>query len=344
MLLVGIESSCDESAVAIYCSERGVLAHALHSQVATHRAFGGVVPELASRDHVRFLVPLFEEALRRAGVAKHDLDAVAYTAGPGLVGALLVGASFAKSLAYALAIPALAIHHLEAHVLVTQLDSPELAFPFTVLLVSGGHTQLIAADQLGHYTLLGETLDDAVGEVFDKLAKRMGMPYPGGPKLAALADEAQDTRDLMPFPRPMLNRPGCDFSFSGLKTHAMLAFENSAQTPADACAVAKAFQDAVVDVLVSKCQRALAQTGHSQLVVAGGVSANRALRQAMNDSMSRHGVKVCFPRQAYCTDNGVMVAYAGCMHAIKGACDETNGIHVKPRWPLTCANNVNVSI
>ena len=341
MLLLGIESSCDETAVAVYCSKRGVLAHALHSQVATHRAFGGVVPELASRDHVRFLVPLLDEALTSAGVAKHELDAVAYTAGPGLVGALLVGASFAKSLAYALSIPALAMHHLEAHVLVTQLDSPELQFPFTVLLVSGGHTQLIAAHQLGHYTLLGETLDDAVGEVFDKLAKRMGMPYPGGPTLAALADEAEGMSDVMPFPRPMLNRPGCDFSFSGLKTHALLAFENSAHTLADARAVAKAFQDAVVDVLMNKCQRALAQTGHTQLVVAGGVSANRALRQALNDGMTRHGVKVCFPRHAYCTDNGVMVAYAGCLHAMQGARDETNAIQVKPRWPLILADDLN---
>ena len=335
MRVLGIESSCDDTGVAIYSANAGLLAHALYSQIATHRAFGGVVPELASRDHVTFMVPLVDEVLARAGCNKSQLDAIAYTAGPGLVGALLVGASFAKSLAFALQIPAIAVHHLEAHLLAAQLDSPALVFPFTALLVSGGHTQLIDARALGDYRLLGETLDDAVGEAFDKTAKRMGLPYPGGPLLATLADSLVDAPVLPRFPRPMIDRPGLDFSFSGLKTHALGAWQKSAQQEIDQVAVARAFQEAVVDTLLTKCRRALDETGSHQLVVAGGVGANRALRAALSGLMRERQGVVYFPRPEYCTDNGAMVAYAGCMHLLRGEQDKSHAIRVKARWPLT---------
>ena len=334
MRVLGIESSCDDTGVAVYSARDGLLAHVLHSQVTTHRQFGGVVPELASRDHVTWLVPLVDEALALAHLDKQHLDAIAYTAGPGLVGALLVGASFAKSLAYALQIPAVAVHHLEAHVLAAQLDAPQLQFPFTALLVSGGHTQLIDARGLGDYRLLGETLDDAVGEAFDKTAKCMGLAYPGGPLLAALADRAFSGVDLPRFPRPMLDRPGLDFSFSGLKTHALGVWQKSLQRDVDRVAIARAFQDAVVATLQVKCQRALDETGSRQLVVAGGVGANRALREALTVQMQARQGQVYFPRLEYCTDNGAMVAYAGCLHLLRGTHDLTQAIHVRARWPL----------
>ncbi len=333
MIVLGIESSCDEVGVALYCQQRGLLAHALHSQVATHRRHGGVVPELASRDHIVHIVPVVEAVLQQAQLDKAALDAVAYTAGPGLVGALLVGASFAKSLAFGLNIPAIAVHHLEAHLLAARLDAPNLPFPFTALLVSGGHTQLLLASSLGDYALLGETLDDAVGEAFDKVAKRIGLPYPGGPELAKLADSALDVPGMMAFPRPMLNRPGLDFSFSGLKTHAFMAWEKSAQQAADQAALACAFQAAVVETLVVKCQRAIEQTGHRRLVVAGGVSANRALRRALVTAMQTVDTSVYFPSLTFCTDNGAMVAYTGCLHLLAGEQDATAEIVVKPRWP-----------
>ena len=335
MRVLGIESSCDETGVAVYSERDGLLAHALYSQVATHRQFGGVVPELASRDHVTHLVPLVDAALSQAQLDKTQLDAIAYTAGPGLVGALLVGASFAKSLALALQIPALAVHHLEAHLLAAKLDSPALTFPFTALLVSGGHTQLLDARALGDYRLLGETLDDAVGEAFDKTAKRMGLAYPGGPLLAGLADTESAEPDLPRFPRPMLDRPGLDFSFSGLKTHALGAWQKSGQQDVDRVAVARAFQEAVVQTLLTKCQRALDETGSHQLVVAGGVGANRALREALSSLMRERQGTVFFPRHEFCTDNGAMVAYAGCLHLLQGARDPTSAIYVRARWPLT---------
>lgn len=334
MIVLGIESSCDDTGVGLYCSQRGLLAHALHSQVATHRVFGGVVPELASRDHIVHLVPVLDAVLQQAQLDKSAVEAVVYTAGPGLVGALLVGAAFAKSLAFALGIPALAVHHLEAHLLAARLDAPALNFPFTALLVSGGHTQLLQANHLGDYVLLGETLDDAVGETFDKVARRMGLGYPGGPELAQLADSTADAPALPPFPRPMLDRPGLAFSFSGLKTHALMAWQQSAQQPSDRIAIARAFQAAVVDTLVVKCQRALQQTGDKQLVVAGGVGSNRALRQALTERLQAMDVSVFFPRVAYCTDNGAMVAYAGCLHRLAGEQDASAQIVVKPRWPL----------
>ena len=337
MLVLGIESSCDETGLAFYHSEKGLLAHVLHSQIATHRVFGGVVPELASREHVTYLVPLLDELLKKANCKKNDIEAIAYTSGPGLVGALLVGASFAKSLAFALNIPALAVHHLEAHVLVAQLDAPLLQFPFTALLVSGGHTQLIAAHALGNYQLLGETLDDAVGEAFDKTAKLMGFDYPGGPLLAALADEAANTSDLpmiVSFPRPMLDSAGFEFSFSGLKTHTRLVWEKSKQTQRDKMAIAAAFQAAVIETLRVKTRRAMEATGSRRLVIAGGVGANLALRAALKTDMDALSAEVYFPRLEYCTDNGAMVAYAGYLHLIQGARDKNHAIQVHARMPF----------
>ena len=339
MRVLGIESSCDETGVAIYCSEKGLLADALYSQILMHREFGGVVPELASRDHVKHLVPLVDEALKQAHLDKTQLDAIAYTSGPGLIGALLTGACFAKSLAFAWNIPALAVHHLEAHLLAAKLDSPDLAFPFVVLLVSGGHTQLIEARALGDYQLLGDTLDDAVGEAFDKTAKLMGVPYPGGAELARLADlnepHLNGSGYVLPrFPRPMTDRPGLDFSFSGLKTHALTAWNNSQKNDEARAVIAKAFQDAVIDTLVIKCQRALKQMDGKRLVVAGGVGANRALRAALVKLMAELHGEVYFPRLEYCTDNGAMVAYAGCLHLLEGKKDADLAINVKARWAL----------
>jgi N6-L-threonylcarbamoyladenine synthase len=313
MIVLGIESSCDETAVAIYDEHQGLVAHCLHSQIQTHQRYGGVVPELASRDHVYHMLPLVEEALDKAGVVKHALDAVAYTAGPGLIGALLVGASFAKSFAYALSVPAIAVHHLEGHLLAAMLDDATIQFPFLTLLVSGGHTQFIHARALGDYILLGETLDDAVGEAFDKTAKCMGLPYPGGPRIASLADAWSSDMDAIPaFPRPMLDRPNLMLSFSGLKTH-----------------------EAVVDVFRSKCKRALQETGLARLVVAGGVGANRALREALLELGKNLKVNVSFPRSEFCTDNGAMIAYTGFLHLKAGRRDDDLSIVAKARWPFT---------
>lgn len=332
MLVLGIESSCDETGVALYDSNLGLLAHALHSQVALHSTHGGVVPELASRDHVHYLTPLMDEVFTSAQVTKKHLDGVAYTAGPGLIGALLVGSCFAKSFAYALGIPALAIHHLEAHILAAQMEDPSLEFPFVALLVSGGHCQLIEVSALGHYSLLGDTLDDAVGEAFDKTAKLMGIPYPGGAVLAALADQCESTPYR--FPRSMTDRPGLDFSFSGLKTHALNTWGQSNKQDKDRLEIAKAFQQAVVDILLIKCQRAIAQSNCKRLVVAGGVGANKTLRLVLKEWITDIGGEVYFPAIQYCTDNGAMVAYAGCLRMLEGHKDDNLGVHVKARWPL----------
>jgi N6-L-threonylcarbamoyladenine synthase len=334
MRVLGIETSCDETGIAIYSAKEGLLAHALYSQILLHRRFGGVVPELASRDHIKHLVPLVDEVLIKAKLDKTAIDAVAYTAGPGLVGALLTGACFGKSLAFALNIPAIAVHHLEAHILAAQLDAPHLDFPFLVLLVSGGHTQLLEARGLGDYCILGDTLDDAVGEAFDKTAKLMGLSYPGGAALAKIADEIKQEQTLPAFPRPMTDRPGLDFSFSGLKTHALTVWNHNSQDEAARAAIAKAFQDAVVETLVIKCQRALTQTQHKRLVVAGGVSANQALRTALTTLVTKSAGEVYFPRLEYCTDNGAMIAYAGCMHLLKQEQDTNWAIEAKARWPL----------
>lgn len=336
MRVLGIESSCDETGIAIYDDKQGLLAHTLYSQILTHREFGGVVPELASRDHVKYLIPLIDEALKDADMKKSALDAIAYTAGPGLIGALLTGASFAKSLAFALNIPALAVHHLEAHVLAAKLETPSLAFPFLALLVSGGHTQLIEAHGLGQYELLGDTLDDAVGEAFDKTAKLMGVPYPGGAELARLADLYQPGTlpALRAFPRPMTDRPGLDFSFSGLKTHVLTVWQNSLKDPEAQGAIAQSFQAAVVDTLLIKCKRALKQTASKRLVVAGGVGANQALREGLRALMLEVHGEVYFPKKDFCTDNGAMVAYAGCLHLLQGERDSSLAIEVRARWPF----------
>lgn len=336
MKVLGIESSCDETGVAIYDSNRGLVAHQLHSQISLHQQYGGVVPELASRDHVKYLIPLVIEVLKEAKLNQSDLDAIAYTAGPGLMGALLTGACFAKSLAFSLSIPALAVNHLEAHIMAAQLDDATLEFPYLALLVSGGHTQLIAVHHADKYELLGETLDDAVGEAFDKTAKLMGIEYPGGPMLAKLADECPESlKNLQPFPRPMTDRPGLDFSFSGLKTHALNVWHKSGKDDQARLQIAHAFQQAVVETLVIKCKRALQQTKVKQLVVAGGVGANQCLRQQLSDLAKNVGIKLFYPKMQFCTDNGAMVAFAGWKRLIKGESDEGLSVFVKARWPLS---------
>jgi N6-L-threonylcarbamoyladenine synthase len=330
MRVLGIESSCDETGIAIYDTERGLLAHALYSQVELHAEYGGVVPELASRDHIRKALPLIEQVLNEAKLQRQDIDAVAYTAGPGLVGALLVGAAIGRSLAWALGIPALAINHMEGHLLSPLLEENPPTFPFVSLLVSGGHTLLVDVKGVGDYTLLGESIDDAVGEAFDKTAKMLGLSYPGGPILAALAE--QGIAGQYAFPRPMTNRPGLDFSFSGLKTFTMNTWHNSAQTDQDRADIALAFQTAAVETLAIKCKRALKQTGHRTLVVAGGVSANTALRERLN---AMKGIQTYYPRQAFCSDNGAMIAFAGAMRqqALVHS-DQPPMFSARPRWPL----------
>ncbi len=336
MRVLGIESSCDETGLAIYCSKDGLLAQALHSQISLHQKFGGVVPELASRNHIEYLIPLLDEVLLKANLQKQDIDAIAYTAGPGLIGALLTGACFAKSLAFALNVPAIAVHHLEAHILVAQLEAPSLQFPFLSLLVSGGHTLLLKAEALGKYALLGDTLDDAVGEAFDKTAKLMGLAYPGGKQLAMLADSASGNNytHFPPFPRPMTDRPGLDFSFSGLKTHALNCWHNSNKDAEAKIGIAKEFQEAIIDTLLIKCKRAVQATKAKQLVIAGGVSANSALREKLKINMQKLNVETFFPSLNYCTDNGVMIAYTGCLYLLSGKRDSNLAIQVKARWPI----------
>jgi tRNA N6-adenosine threonylcarbamoyltransferase len=339
MLVLGIETSCDETGVAVYDSRRGLLAHALHSQVALHDPYGGVVPELASRDHVRRLLPLVRKVLADAGVALEHLDAVAYTQGPGLAGALLTGASAACGLARGLAIPAVPVHHLEAHLLSPLLAAEAPGFPFLALLVSGGHTQLMRVGGIGRYELLGETRDDAAGEAFDKTAKVLGLPYPGGPALARLAERGRPGR--FRFPRPMRDRPGdLDFSFSGLKTAVVLACGERApdahvsdEARAD---IAAEFQEAVVDVLVAKCVAAVERTGLSRLVVAGGVGANARLRQRLNAESGRAGFRLYYPQIEFCTDNGAMIALAAAMRLEAGTAPRSEGyaFTVRPRWEL----------
>ena len=331
MKVLGIESSCDETGVAVYDTDAGLLAHRVHSQIDLHAAYGGVVPELASRDHIRRLPLLVRETLSDAALRTTQLDAVAYTAGPGLAGALLVGASFAEALAFALGLPALPIHHLEGHLLSPLLSAEPPAFPFVALLVSGGHTQLMRVSGVGAYALLGETVDDAAGEAFDKTAKLLGLDYPGGPALAKLAEQGDPQR--FRFPRPMTDRPGCDFSFSGLKTAAINTWRGLEPTSANRADVARAFEDAVVDTLAIKCRRALQATRLRRLVVAGGVGANRRLRERLRELLAELGGQVYYPRLEFCTDNGAMIAYAGWRRLTAGQ-REGMAIEVLPRWPL----------
>ncbi|MDD5384813.1 MAG: tRNA (adenosine(37)-N6)-threonylcarbamoyltransferase complex transferase subunit TsaD [Gallionella sp.] len=333
MITLGIESSCDETGIALYQMERGLLAHALHTQVAMHSEYGGVVPELASRDHVRRIIPLLRQVMHDADVPLAKIDAIAYTQGPGLGGALLVGASVANALAYALDIPVIGIHHLEGHLLSPLLSDPAPEFPFVALLVSGGHTQLMRVDGVGQYTLLGETLDDAAGEAFDKSAKLLGLDYPGGPALAKLA--ASGCPGQYKLPRPMLHSGNLDFSFSGLKTAVWTLVkqsDNHEQTRADiACTV----QEAIIDVLAHKARAALAQTGLNRLVVAGGVGANQLLRNRLNEDIGKRGGAVFYPDLEFCTDNGAMIAFAGALRLAQQQGNKDYRFNIKPRWNLT---------
>lgn len=327
MRVLGIESSCDETGVAVYDTERGLLGHRLFSQVAMHAEYGGVVPELASRDHIRRVVPLTRDVLSAAGLSLAELDGVAYTAGPGLIGALMTGAAIGRSLAWGLGVPAVGVHHMEGHLLAPMLEAEPPALPFVALLVSGGHTLLVDVPRIGEYRILGESVDDAAGEAFDKTAKLLGLDYPGGPLLAKLAEHGEP--GVYQFPRPMIDRPGCDFSFSGLKTFTLNTWLQSGQTAQDKANIAWAFEEAVVDTLFIKCRRALEQSGRRTLVVAGGVGANKRLRERLQTL--RAGV--FFPRLEFCTDNGAMIAYAGAIRLQAGAAEEPM-IQPRPRWPL----------
>ncbi len=348
MRVLGIETSCDETGVAVYDSEHGLLAHALHSQVDLHVDFGGVVPELASRDHVRKLLPLVKKVLADGNSDQKSINGIAFTQGPGLAGALMVGAAFAQSLAFGWNCKSIGVHHMEGHLLAPMLEENAPSPPFIALLVSGGHTQLVQVLDVGDYEILGESLDDAAGEAFDKVAKMLGLPYPGGPAVAALAE--QGVPGHYDFPRPMVNRPGLDFSFSGLKTYVLNTVQTeleatkedtlSEQTKAN---IALAFQTAVVDTLRIKCLRALKQTGLNTLLLSGGVSANRALRHVMAASAEREHYQVYYPRHEFCTDNGAMIAYAGCIRLLRGESSDMS-FSVKPRWPMhTLAANRSAS-
>ena len=337
MRILGIETSCDETGVAIYDEEKGLIANQLHTQIVLHADYGGVVPELASRDHIRKLAPLLQAALQEAHLTAKDIDGVAYTSGPGLVGALLVGSTVARSLAYAWNIPAIGVHHMEGHLLAPMLEENPPNFPFVALLVSGGHTQLVRVDGVGRYELLGESIDDAAGEAFDKTAKLLGLDYPGGAALARLA--LKGTPNRFAFPRPMTDRPGLDFSFSGLKTFAantlhQVMKEEGELTEQSKADIAYAFQEAVVDTLAIKCKRALKQTGLKRLVIAGGVSANKQLRQTLAELMQQFGGDVFYPQPQFCTDNGAMIAYAGFLRLKQGQ-QQDLAIEVRPRWAMT---------
>jgi N6-L-threonylcarbamoyladenine synthase len=331
MYILGIETSCDETGVAIFHPEKGLISHLLYSQVKMHNEYGGVVPELASRDHIRKLIPLVKQTLLDGNLSAKDISAIAYTAGPGLAGALLVGAATARSLAWSWNIPALAVHHMEGHLLAPMLEDPAPEFPFIALLVSGGHTLLIKVTEIGQYQLLGESLDDAAGEAFDKAAKMLGLGYPGGPLLAKLAEQGR--ADRFKFPRPMTNRPGLDFSFSGLKTFTMNTLSNTDKNAQDKADIAFAFQQAVADTLTIKCRRALQQTDLKRLVVSGGVSANKHIRSSLSYMAKKENATIHFPRLEFCTDNGAMIAYAGCQRLLKGEADNLE-INVKARWSI----------
>ena len=331
MLILGIETSCDETGIALFDSEKGLLADALYSQIAIHAEYGGVVPELASRDHIRKTLPLVKQVFAEAGLCAEDLDGVAYTAGPGLAGALLVGAGIARSLAYGWDIPAVAVHHMEGHLLAPMLEENPPEFPFVALLVSGGHTMLVKVDGIGKYQLLGESLDDAAGEAFDKTAKMLGLTYPGGPALAKLAEKGEVGR--YKFPRPMCDRPGLDFSFSGLKTFTLNTLNKSDKTEQTKADIACAFEVAVAETLMIKCRRALQQTNSSRLVIAGGVSANTRLRQRLEEMVKKENAKLYYPRLEFCTDNGAMIAFAGCQRLVAGQ-HESLEFNAKPRWDL----------
>jgi len=329
LITLGIESSCDETGIGIYTSESGLISHKLFSQVSLHAEYGGVVPELASRDHIQRAIPLIKEALNESGIKLNELTGIAYTAGPGLSGALLVGGSIAQSLAWGLGIPALGVHHMEGHLLAPLLEVERPEFPFVALLVSGGHTLLVDVPRIGEYKILGESLDDAVGEGFDKTAKILGLGYPGGPALANLAKQGDKNR--FTFPRPMTDRPGLDFSFSGLKTYARNTFIDFPEEKAN---IAKAFEVAATETLTIKCNRALKQNGYKTLVVAGGVSANLSLRESLNEMTTKNNASVFYPALDFCTDNGAMIALAGHYRFLAGQSNQNYEITIKPRWSL----------
>jgi N6-L-threonylcarbamoyladenine synthase len=331
MRVLGIETSCDETGVALFDGERGLLAHALYSQVHLHAEYGGVVPEIASRDHVRKLLPLVDQCMEQAGCERSQIDGVAYTAGPGLIGALLVGAAAGRAMALALGVPAVAVHHMEGHLLAPLLEAEPPRFPFVALLVSGGHSMLVEVSRIGHYRVLGETLDDAAGEAFDKTAKLLGLGYPGGPAIAREAAGGDPER--YGFPRPMTDRPGLEFSFSGLKTHTRNLWRDQCDADRARADIAAGFQRAVVDTMVIKCRRAMAQTRARQLVIAGGVGANLELREALSRAGRKHGWAVSYPRIEFCTDNGAMIALAGYYRLLAGQ-HEGAAIRARPRWPL----------
>jgi N6-L-threonylcarbamoyladenine synthase len=331
MIVLGIETSCDETGIALYDTGKGLLGHALHSQIKMHAEYGGVVPELASRDHIRRVLPLTEKLLRDTGLTLQDIDAIAYTQGPGLAGALLVGTSIAEALAFTLNIPAIGVHHLEGHLLAPLLEENPPAFPFVALLVSGGHTQLMRVSGIGQYELLGDTLDDAAGEAFDKTAKLLGLEYPGGPAVSKLAEQGEARRYKLP--RPMRNSGNLDFSFSGLKTAVLTVVNEAPMDDAARADLARAFQDAVVDVLAAKCVAALEQTGLERLIVSGGVGANKQLRVALNAAAQKNNFEVSYPRLEFCTDNGAMIAFAGAMR-LKNSPSGNHAFTVRPRWDL----------
>lgn len=331
MLILGIETSCDETGIALFDSDKGLLADALYSQVALHAEYGGVVPELASRDHIRKTLPLVKQVMTEAGITARDIDGVAYTAGPGLAGALLVGAGIARSMAYGWGVPAIAVHHMEGHLLAPMLEDNPPEFPFVALLVSGGHSMLVNVEGIGQYQLLGDSLDDAAGEAFDKTAKMLGLSYPGGPAVARLAEQGEAGRYT--FPRPMTDRPGLDFSFSGLKTYTLNTLEQSDKSEKTKADIACAFETAVVETLSIKCRRALQHTGSSRLVIAGGVSANLKLRQRLQEMVKKEKAQVYYPRLAFCTDNGAMIAFAGCQRLLAGQHEKLE-FTAKPRWDL----------
>ena len=337
MKILGIETSCDETGVAIFDEEKGLIANQLYSQIEMHADYGGVVPELASRDHIRKTLPLIDAALKEANLTAKDIDGIAYTAGPGLVGALLVGATIARSLAYAWQVPALGVHHMEGHLLAPMLEDNPPPFPFVALLISGGHTQLVKVDGVGQYELLGESIDDAAGEAFDKTGKLLGLDYPAGVAVSKLAEQGTPNRFI--FPRPMTDRPGLDFSFSGLKTFAANTINANlnAEGKLDEqtrCDIAHAFQQAVVDTIIIKCKRALQQTGYKRLVMAGGVSANKQLRVDLAEMMKNLKGEVFYPRPQFCTDNGAMIAYTGFLRLKHGEHTDLS-VSVKPRWAMT---------
>lgn len=330
MYVLGIETSCDETGVAVYHHTKGLIQHLLYSQVEMHSEYGGVVPELASRDHIRKLTPLIKQCLLDAKLTSKDINGIAYTAGPGLMGALLVGAATARSLAWSWGVPAVAVHHMEGHLLAPMLEDNPPEYPFIALLITGGHTLLVEVQGIGRYSLLGESLDDAVGEAFDKTAKMLGLGYPGGPRLAKLAEHGHPR---LKFPRPMTDRPGLDFSFSGLKTFTMNTLNASQSTEQEKADIAYAFQAAVADTLSIKCKRALQQTQSARLVVAGGVSANKHIRAVLSATAKKEQAEIYFPRLEFCTDNGAMIAYAGCQRLLAGESQNT-AILARPRWPI----------